>query len=375
MEQSEIVLKAFVKELAEASGALVEEIEPNGLELVSTKELQEKLKLPELTRLGFALEKPKDSERVGLESEWLERLGKVLEQKGQFLRSIISTPLQTLSNPERILEHNFTLQNAIYRFIKVRPAWTRYLICIFHFTAFSDEKRDGILRLGINLSNGGLIDNFIETLIREATTSKNKQLLDENIKLPALWDAKQLDSFLERALTRAIDNNLSQFLAGLKRRQERDLARIYDYHRQLRRESLIRIKKQPAETEKEQAKIHAITREYQAKVVDLQQKYDLRIDLQWVQTLEIIMPVQRLEVLVKRRKGERHFHLDWNPLMKKLETAPCEYSYSLEGKRVVCDDALHIVSEPAHKECSSCTKAYCRACHPIKCPKCGKTKI
>ncbi|KAF0250299.1 MAG: hypothetical protein FD167_300 [bacterium] len=375
MEQSETVLKAFVKQLTEASGALVEEIEPNGLEIISTQELQQKLKLPELTRLGFALERPKGAERVGLETEWLERLGRLLGQKGQFLRSIVPLSIQTMqtpSNPKRILEHNLTLQNAVYRLVKVSPAWTRYLIFIFHYTAFSDEKRDSILRLGINLSNGSLVDNFIETLLREAI--QDSRLLDESIKLPPLWTTNQLNYFLEQALPRAIDSNLSQFLAGLKRRQERDLARIYDYHKQLRRESLLRMRKQPAETEKEQAKIQAITREYQAKIVDLQQKYDLRIDVEWVQTLEVIMPVQRFELIIKRRKGERHFHLDWNPLAKKLESAPCEYSYSLEGKRMVCDDALHIVSELAHRDCSSCAKAYCRACHLLKCPKCGKSK-
>ncbi len=373
MEQSETVLKAFVKQLTEASGALVEEIEPNGLEIISTQELQQKLKLPELTRLGFALERPKGAERVGLETEWLERLGRLLGQKGQFLRSVAPLLIQTMptpSNPERILEHNLTLQNAIYRLVKVSPAWTRYLIFIFHFTAFADEKRDGILRLGINLSNGSLIDNFIETLLGEIT--QNSNLLDESIKLPPLWNTKQLNYFLEQALPRAIDSSLSQFLAGLKRRQERDLARIYDYHKQLRRESLLRMRKQPTETE--QAKIQAITREYQAKIVDLQQKYDLRIDVEWVQTLEVIMPVQRFELIIKRRKGERHFHLDWNPLAKKLESAPCEYSYSLEGKRMVCDDALHIVSELAHRDCANCAKAYCRACHLLKCPKCGKSK-
>jgi hypothetical protein len=42
--------------------------------------------------------------------------------------------------------------------LEVSPAWTRYLIFDFRFAALSDEKRDGILRLGVNLATGALFD-------------------------------------------------------------------------------------------------------------------------------------------------------------------------------------------------------------------------
>ena len=54
--------------------------------------------------------------------------------------------------------------------------------------------------------------------------------------------------------------------------------------------------------------------------------------------------------------------------------APCEYSYTWEQPREVCDERLHLVSPEANGPCPHCSKPYCRACHPNKCPKCGKSK-
>ena len=39
----------------------------------------------------------------------------------------------------------------------------------------------------------------------------------------------------------------------------------------------------------------------------------LRVTVDWVQGLELYVPVHRFEVLIKRRKGERLLHLDWHP--------------------------------------------------------------
>ena len=46
----------------------------------------------------------------------------------------------------------------------VRPAWTRYLLLTFRCTALSDEKRDSVLRLGINLANGSTLDGMLDRL-------------------------------------------------------------------------------------------------------------------------------------------------------------------------------------------------------------------
>ena len=90
-----------------------------------------------------------------------------------------------------------------------------------------------------------------------------------------------------------------------------------------------------------------------------------------MQTLELVMPVHRLTVQIRRRKAERVMALDWNPLARRLEPPPCEAGWSSERPRLVCDDALHLVAPSGLAPCSGCGRAYCRACHPRHCPKCG----
>lgn len=365
-------LKSFVAQLLELEGAEVETVEPDGLEFLAPLPLQQTLKTGEFGRLGFGVEVPDGAQRVSFESDWIERLGLLLGDRGQVSRSILRPPITPVSNPERVLAHGLTLKNAVYRLTGVSPAWTRYLILTFHYSAFSDEKRDGIVSFVLNLSNGSTPDEFAGPLagVANAVTGASDSLRG-NVDLPPLWDAARLDNAVRRALPPRVRRSVGPFLAGLQRRLERGLGRLFDYHNDLREESLRRLQKQTSDIGRERLRVEAITREYQAKVADLQQKYAVRIALEWVQTQELIVPVQRFGVLVKRRKGERRLHLDWNPIAKTIEPPPCEFSFAADTVRVVCDDALHLVSPGAHKACAGCGKEYCRACHPLKCPKCG----
>jgi hypothetical protein len=374
-------LQQFLAELLEQHGAVVEAIEPEGLEVLSPPSLQQALHLPELVRLGFGVTLPTGAQRVSLESDWMDQLAELLGERGRWTQWLIEPENPSPGSPERILQHSLELLNATYRLQSVNPAWTRYLILRFRYTALSDEKRDGIHDLGFNLANGATLDDILAELLASVAGLRSLPALPDTILLPALWERQRLKQILDRTLPLRINHQLEPFLRGMHRRQERDLKRLYDYHSDLRREALERLAaipskgeltdKQQTDREREHRRLEAITREYQAKVEDLRQKYTMKLKVEWIQTLELIMPVQRCELLIKRRKGERRFYLDWNPLVRKLEQAPCEYSYTWERPREVCDEALHLISPAAHSPCSNCGKAYCRACHPQRCPKCN----
>lgn len=83
------------------------------------------------------------------------------------------------------------------------------------------------------------------------------------------------------------------------------------------------------------------------------------------------MPVQRLAVQIRRRKAKRTVHLDWNPVARLLEAPACEATGSTERPRLVCDEALHLLSPAGLASCPGCGKPFCRACHRDCCPKCG----
>ncbi len=374
-------LQQFIAELLEKKGAAVAPCEPESLEVVAPAEVQEALGLPEWSRLGFGAELPPNASRISLESDWIERMAALIGDRGALLRRAIEVENPTPNHPTRILQHGLELLNATYRLENVTPAWTRFLLLSLRYTAFSDEKRDGILQLGFNLSNGATLDGMLEELWASPFASPTA-LSPLDHALPARWEPERLRIVLHRSLPLRIRHVLSPFLRSMQRRRARDLDRLYNYYNDLRRESLQQLAalpkqgrpndRQQAERTRETLRLEAVKREYHAKVNDLHQKYAMRVTLEWIQSLELAMPVQRFALLIKRRKGERRFHLDWNPIARRLEQAPCEYSYTLEQPREVCDEALHLVSPAAHAPCPHCKKPYCRACQPKKCPRCGQ---
>lgn len=364
----------FAARLLEYDGALVETIAPEGLEAMLPAPVQDTLRAPELVRLGFGAELPPDAQHVSLESDWLERFGQLLGERGRQLQSVVNVPLPTLSDPERLLEHGLVLQNAVYRLSRVTPAWTRVLILFLRYTAISDEQRTGIIKFGVNLANASAIDPFVDDLLTAvfSTDSTAGASVPPDASLPPDWTATRLHTVVTRALPARVQAHLGLFLHGMQRRLERDLVRVYDYYTGLRQESWQRLHKQHTDSARERLRLEAAEREYQAKVADLRQKYDLRVTVALEQTLVLTSPVQRLELTLKRRKGERRVALDWHPLARRLEPPPCEWSYTAEITRVVCDDALHLVSPAGHAPCAQCGKSYCRACQPRRCPKCGQ---
>ncbi len=374
MNDSSNRFRDFAAQLLENEGALVESIEPQGLEAMLPENLQQALGAPEFLRLGFAAELPDGAERASLESDWLEKFGRLLDDRGRRLKFAASAVVPPLGHVERMVEHNVVLQNAVYRLSQVEQAWTRYLIFVFRYTAISDEKREGVIRFGLNLINGSAIDPMVDHLMdaaldEDATETVTKPAASQ---LPADWTAEKLKRAVGRALPIRVRGRLSQFVNGMQRRMDRDLERLHEYFSGLREESWRKLKKQKGDAARERLRIEAAEREYQAKVADLNQKYDLRVNVEPVQTLELISQVQRVTIVVKRRKGERKLALDWNPIARQLDPPPCEWSFVAEGARVVCDDQLHIVSPAGHAPCPQCGKEYCRVCSPRRCPKCGK---
>jgi hypothetical protein len=118
-------------------------------------------------------------------------------------------------------------------------------------------------------------------------------------------------------------------------------------------------------------RVQAIEREHRAKLDGLRHNYVLRVTVERVQTLELYVPVQRFDVLIRRRKGERLIQLDWHPLVKAVEPPRCTRRRS--RVRQVCDDKLHLTEPTGQVPCSSCGKPFCRACFPMACPRCGQT--
>jgi hypothetical protein len=285
-------------------------------------------------------------------------------------------------DPERLLAQALDLPNAIWRLQAQRPAWTRCLIFCFHSTALSDEKRESLIWMGFNTATGAALGGVLPRL-RDALAANAVWLAPEPEVRAAAgehWDPASMQARVQPALDAAVRAELADFFRAMQRRLQRDHDRLYGYHDDLRRESLKRLaalagitgSKAEADAKRETLRIEAIEREYRAKVDDLRHNYALRVTVEGVQVLELFLPVQRFEVLIRRRKGERLIQLDWHPLARMAEPPPCDWGLGLGIPRLVCDEQLHLTEPSGQADCPGCGKSFCRACYRMACPKCRR---
>ena len=87
--------------------------------------------------------------------------------------------------------------------------------------------------------------------------------------------------------------------------------------------------------------------------------------------LKLYVPVQRFEVLIKRRKGETAMRLDWHPLVRRARAAAVRRGPRYRALRLVCDDNCILPTLPDNRPACPAAEPWCRACYPTACPRCG----
>jgi hypothetical protein len=378
-------LRNFVADLLERQGAVVEALGSDRLEVLAPAPLQRQLGWPELTHLGFGTQQAPGTLTIALEGDWLDRFGALLANEGRWSEREVRlpAPVPPPSDPEKLLDRVLDLPNAIWRLQRMSGTWTRCLMLAFRLTALSDEKREKLIWLGFNLGTGALISDILAQLRPALAQAADWHMPDTATKhvVGPGWSAATLAARLRPLLEREARDSMEPFLRAMRRRLERDRDRVHAYHNDLRDASLKRLAalnradgdRAEADRRRETLRVEAIEREYRAKLDDLRRNYALRVTVEWIQALEIYVPVQRFEVLIRRRKGERMIRLDWHPLVRTLERPLCEAGLGLDRLRLVCDDKLHLIDPAGHAPCSSCGKPFCRACFPQACPRCRQT--
>ena len=294
-----------------------------------------------------------------------------------------SGPFAPPGDPERRLESALDLGNAIWRLRGATPAWTRCLLLALRYAATSDERREGLVWLGFNAGTGAVLgDDLVERLRHVLAGEPEWRVPDPAVRAEAgrALDAQMLAERVRGAVDHLVRCDLEPFLRAMRRRLDRDSARVHAYHDDLRRSALTKLAglqsaagdKADADRKRESLRVAAIEREYAAKLDDLRHNYALRVTVDWVQGLILFAPVHRYEVLIRRRKGERIVSIDWHPAARMMEPPLCEWGTGLERARLVCDERLHLTDLGGQAPCQSCGKAWCRACHGPICPRCKR---
>jgi hypothetical protein len=378
-------LREYSRSLLDLSGAAVEDRAQGVLDVLLPDPVGAVLGLPTEAMLGFDDAAPPGSHRVGLESDWLARTAALLGDRGA--RVAVGLPETTVrAATNELLERHLRLPNATWRLVGSAAGWTRYVLAMVRYTAISDDRRDGILLLGFNVGTGAPVGGALARLWSAALGSLGSPPADHDrgtdpkaLGVPEPPDATALHRLLQAALPGPLDRALRPFLAGLRRRLARDTQRLHDYYQCLLDEADRRLQadlRRAGDADAgtlaaaQQARCDAIVHDFRTKIDDLAAKFAVEVEVCPVRVLDLVAPVEQIEVDILRRKASRRVRLDYCPHARRLEPLPCEDTWTDEPERLACDDRVHLLSTAGLAPCPACARPYCRACHPRACPRC-----
>lgn len=363
------LLATFTADLLSESGALVEASD-HGLEALLPVDASRLLEAPEHVKLSFSREE--EGIPVSFDSDFFKKMDRLLGDRGRF--SAISLPASPL-RPEKLegrLDDKIVLHNAVYHLERKEEKRISYLLAYFKYTARSDDRQEGIV--------ASLINEF-NLSVRRAP-SELLEFMANNAEEPLGEAERENADNVLKALSRAqrgiVKEALQDFLLSLERRLNRDIRRVHDYYQTLMREHRQVLEKKASTTdekEKIQSRIVAIERELKGKVQDLIGKYHLNLQIEPISFIRVETVTQVFWLLIKRRKEARSFPLTYNPILRSLDSLPCEVCFYPRRGYSVCDDRLHIICKQCFGPCYQCAKIYCGACHPKGCPRCGGLRV
>ncbi len=293
------------------------------------------------------------------------------------------------------IEKAFSLPNAKIFFLpaeKEKIHQHHYVRFNFKVSLVADEKRELVLPVWMDLQNGysvsgaeierlGILDEENQFLHipsapafwnNEPALTPSPRSVSAGAPLsasgrgePAL-SPKTLSALLERA-RQAVPHELGETLSNLQKRLARflelDRARLSDYYADLLKDAQRRLQK--ADEERRPAletKIEVINAERESKLLDVEQKYHLRIQLELVNLAIIAMPKLDLAVEIRKRTSAIKRMVTWNPLLHIIEPLPCDVCHRGGMTLHLCENGHLVHAECLAPQCVECKRTYCQTC-------------
>lgn len=270
------------------------------------------------------------------------------------------------------IEKVFSLPNAKIFFIaseKEKIRHHHYVRFNFKVSLVADEKRELVLPVWMDLQNGYPVNGA--EIERLGILDEENQFLHIPPAL-AFWNGepalspKTLSALLERA-RQAVPHELGETLLSLQKRLARflelDRARLNDYYAALLKDAQRRLQK--ADEERRSAlgtKIEIIKAERESKLLDVEQKYHLRIQLELVNLAIIAIPKLDLPVEIRKRTSTIKRTVTWNPLLHTIEPLLCDVCNRGGTMLHLCENGHLVHTECLAPQCVECKRTYCQTC-------------
>jgi hypothetical protein len=302
--------------------------------------------------------------------EWLDRLEHLLPERLLVAAAEVRKPAPTPPvDAASVLSTELAVQNGIYRLVGDSTAKTSYLFFTFRYTVESDDRSLGFVTVCFNAGARSAVmqpEHFwrsIRDQLQEAEPEVGPEVFARFC--PAAAKAAQVE----------IRKHASRIEENSNRRLVRDVARVDAYYQGLLAQIEKRLTRRTldaAAAEKERSRALATEADRLAKLEDLRRKYSLRIQIDLAAVLAVRAPVRQISVRLIRKRDERADVLDWNPVLRALESPLCEHCAAQAHPLFLCE-RIHRLCRECWVPCPACSRFFCRACQQ-RC-KCGADPV
>lgn len=309
-------LFSFSVRLLEKNGGLVEQRSDHLLTLLP-QHLAHSLEIPEEVRLGG------DGIPLLYGSPFLDRLIHLATREVPIVYGQVEISYLKKAGFEQLIGQDLSFIDGQVHMISRGEARTTYMLLICHYVALSDERKEGLVQVGMHEASGAMIPDLEERL------SEFRLQFFEPGKVPPHFPVhleQALSCALKSARTRT-ETELSDFFSSMRRRLRRDVSHTREYYEALKKEmedSLGRPHLTDAQGQERIAKIRELPHEMANKIADLEHKYQVQVTLTGCAALRFIVSVVQVMVGINYRRFQRMAGLTWNPITQRLDPLVCE---------------------------------------------------
>ena len=310
-------LFSFSARLLEKNGGLVEQRSDHLLTLLPGH-LAHSLELPEEVRLG------EDGVPLLYGSPLLDRLTHLATREVPIVYGQVEIPYLKKAGFEQLIGQDLSFPDGQAHMTSRGEARTSYMVLVCHYVALSDERKEGLVQVGVHEASGALILDLEERL------SEFQVQFFEPGKVPPHFPVhleQALSCALKSARTRT-ETELSDFFSSMRRRLRRDVRNTREYYEALKKEMEDRLdypNLTEAQRQERMAKFRELPQEMANKIADLEHKYQVQVALTGCAALRFILPVVQIMIGINYRKLQRTTRATWNPITRRLDPLVCEY--------------------------------------------------
>jgi hypothetical protein len=335
-------LLAFAAELLENHGGLIEPESDRLLALLPPR-LARELELSEEVQLG--------SEQVPLlyGSPLLDRLIGLATRDVPVVYGQIQGLYLKKAGFEQLIGQDIAFADGQVRVGSRAEARTTYMVLACHYVALSDERKEGLVQVAFHEGSGALIPG-----LADLWPEYHPEFFPAG-KVPPHFPV-HLEQAVKTGMHSAeslVRERLADFLSSMRRGLVRDVKNTREYFQALGTEMQAGLSHpnliEPQRQER-LAKIAELPAELARKILDVQQKYQVRVTISACAAFRLLVDVVQLLLELKYRKFQRSVRVTWNPLTRHLDPLVCESCRATIHRihPAVSDAAIRLL-------CPSCT--------------------